>query len=265
MYALPDMIPFYIYPGLRLAGAGISSFISLTKLMEITLRRYGVPGWKMVHIPIGVDTALFQPDVGERAAVRRSMGIDAQRPVVLTIARLHPDKGIALLLEAARQVVSQNQEVLFMVVGDGPERERLERLVRESRLESNVLFTGTRSDRERLYKLADIYVMPAIHAAFGMSLLEAMACGLPVVVFREETWQLAVRDGEHGFVVPAYDCGLLAERIIKLLADQRLRDSLGRAARELVRQRYDLRRGAGALGELYTRLASRDYGRARGA
>ena len=144
--------------------------------------RFGVPAGRVQKIAGGTDTARFRPaDPGE---ARRALGLPLDRRVLLSVRRLVPRMGLDNLLEALPAVVARHPDVLLVLGGKGPERERLERLVAARRLEAHVRMVGyiSEADLPRYFQAADLFVLPTVALeGFGLVTTEALACGTPVV------------------------------------------------------------------------------------
>ncbi len=181
-------------------------------------------------LPAGVDTAVFQPR--DRAAARRDLRLP-DGPLVFFLSRLdraHYFKGLHVLVRALRNV----PDATLVVGGAGELQPRYESHAAEH-LGRRALFVGDISDRDlpSYYAAADVVVLPSVDRteAFGLVLLEAMACGTPVVASRLRGVQTLVEDGRSGYLVTAGNEAELADRIGDAL---RNRDELGRRARESV-------------------------------
>lgn len=202
-------------------------------------------GAKVRVIPFGIDASRFAetPAVLERArALRTAWG---GRPVVLSVGRQVGYKGFDVLLRATAGL-----DATVVLVGTGPEAPRLRALAGPG-----VVLAGRVPDDELVayYHAADVFCLPSVSIAeaFGIVLLEAMACGKPLVTTALPTGVSAVnRDGETGLVVPPGDAGALREVLASLLADGARREAMGRAAREVQAREY----GAALMGDRYVKL-----------
>ncbi|HEX6276710.1 MAG TPA: glycosyltransferase family 4 protein [Polyangiaceae bacterium] len=186
----------------------------------------------------GTDPERFRPRDATELRARLELGA---RPVLLTIARLVPRKGIDSVLGALAEVRRAIPDVVYVIAGDGPDRERLEALVRRGGLEAAVRFAGAIADDElpTWYSLGDVFVMPSRSEApdvegFGIVFLEAAACERPVVAARAGGVPDAVADGVTGLLVEPGDERGLARALAELLADPARRAELGRRGRERV-------------------------------
>ncbi len=181
---------------------------------------------------------------------------DSDRLTLLTVGRLAPRKGIDTVLQALPAVLSEFPDLHYRIAGEGPDRGRLEALVREFRLSDRVEFLGY-IPPERLpavYQSASVFVMPAREEVaagsiegFGIVYLEAAASGLPVIAGRSGGAAEAVRHGETGFLVVPDDPQHLADTVIRLLRDSDLRVRMGKAGREWVEREMNWDRAAAEL------------------
>jgi phosphatidylinositol alpha-1,6-mannosyltransferase len=181
---------------------------------------------RMTRLAPGVDTSEFHPGAGG-PAVREQWGL-GDRPVVVCVSRMVPRKGQDTLIRAWPLVLAGTPDATLFLVGDGPYRERLQRLARHLGVEGSVIFAGAPS-REALpayYDSADVFAMPCRTRrggldveGLGMVFLEASATGLPVVGGDSGNSPDAIRDGETGYVVPGGSVADLADRLTHLLTD----------------------------------------------
>ncbi|HEX3334438.1 MAG TPA: glycosyltransferase family 4 protein [Acidimicrobiales bacterium] len=221
--------------------------------------RRAAPGMTapVVEIPPGVDTSAVAPlKAPERRAARAQLGLPAKGPLVASVSRLVPRKGMDVLIEAANRLAPSFPDLTIAIAGDGRERERLERAAARSPLDVRVLGRVSDEDRAALVGTADVFVM-ACHnrwlgleqEGFGIVFLEAAAAGVPQVAGASGGASEAVVDGETGLVVDhPDDPGAVAEALRALLADPTRRRRMGRAARARVQESFD-------TGVLASRLA----------
>lgn len=194
----------------------------------------GFPAEKVVVIPNGIDTRRFVPDLASRMEIRMELGIEPTSPVCGIVAALRPEKDHALFLRAARRVVDDCPAARFLIVGDGPERGAIEALRRELNLESEVILTGNRPDIPKLLAAMDLFALTSKNEASPVSILEAMAVGLPIVAPKVGSIPQAVDEGSSGFLVPAGDLDQTSQAIATLVQDPELRRTMGKRGREKV-------------------------------
>jgi phosphatidylinositol alpha-1,6-mannosyltransferase len=201
-------------------------------------RGLGAEPSRVVVTRLGTDPERFRPRDATELRARLELGA---RPVLLTLARLVPRKGIDSVLGALSEVRRAVPDVVYVIAGDGPDRARLEELVRRAGLDAAVRFAGAIADDElpAWYSLGDVFVMPSRSEppdveGFGIVFLEAAACGRPVVAARAGGVPDAVVDGVSGLLVEPGDDRGLARALAELLADPARRAELGRRGRERV-------------------------------
>ena len=169
--------------------------------------------------------------------VPAAAGTARDRVGFVTVARLVPQKGIDVLIRALAQATGAAQAWPLTLVGDGPERDALERQVQQTGLQERVHFLGFRSDPQTFLLQAGVFVLPSRFEGMPNALLEAMAAGLAVIVTDASPGPLeVVEHGVNGWVVPSDDSFALAEALDRLGADPELRARLGAAARRTLRQ-----------------------------
>jgi glycosyltransferase involved in cell wall biosynthesis len=189
---------------------------------------------KVRIVPNGVETQKFQPN-GDTTQVTRLIHA-AGRQVVLFVGRLIPRKGLPYLVEAAKTVVKEHKNTLFVLVGNGPQRAVLEAEVAKANLTHNFLFLGDVSEAllPQVYRCADAFVLPSIQEGQGIVLLEAQATAVPVVAFRVSGVTEALQDGKTGVLVKPADTAELAQALLQLLSDEALRKKMGASGRAFV-------------------------------
>ncbi len=200
---------------------------------------------RMHQLTPGVDDQIFRPDCGG-AEVRAEHGL-SDRPVIVCVSRLVARKGQDVLIKALPAIAKEVPGVALLIVGDGPYRAHLERLVRQLGLAKDVILTGRVpwAQTPAHFDAGDVFAMPArtrrggLEAeALGICYLEAAAVGLPVVAGNSGGAPDAVRDGENGTVVSGDDIAEVAAAITRLLLDRELAAQYGARGREWVAQQW---------------------------
>lgn len=219
-------------------------------------RADGFRGRRIRIIPNGIDLAPYtrRPD---RAALRRQLGLDPQRRYVINVARCHPVKDQAMLLRALREVAAAKPDVDLLIAGDGVLRGELDALAGSLGIAGRVRFLGVRHDVPALLQASDLFALTSLSEAASLTLLEAMAAGLPVVATAVGGNPEIVHDGREGLLVPRGDAAAAARAILTLLDDPARAAAMGNAAAERVRRHYRLEQTVAAYGALYRRLVGR--------
>ncbi|MDI6642422.1 MAG: glycosyltransferase, partial [Elusimicrobiota bacterium] len=164
------------------------------------------------------------------------LGIPETALVVGTVARLEPVKGIKYFVDAIRCLITKlhNHQIIFLIVGDGSERKKLESLTCNLQLSDKVIFTGMRDDISELISIMDIYVQPSLNEGMGKTLVVASMLSKPVVATRVQGIPDVIIDGKTGILVPPKNSKLLAEGILKFITDESIRKEFGAAGRKYV-------------------------------
>lgn len=210
------------------------------------VRKFGVKSDNITVIHPPVDHQRFHLDV-DANPVLREYGLRGHK-VILTVARLFPRKGIDTVIRALPHVKEEILDVVYLVVGEGPDRQRLERLVGTLGLGDHVVFAGSVSDAElpAFYAACDVFVMLSRTIetdgeieGFGIVYLEAGACGKPVIGGASGGVQEAIEDGVTGLIVDPQNPSATARAIVRLLRDESLARTLGRHGRRRACQPAD--------------------------
>src|SRR5712692_10989896 len=238
---------------------GAEQILVISPEIRRHLRRVGAPDQALVDFNfVGLDIDAFQPSPDDYLSVRREFGFPPEALVISTIGALHPRKSHELFVQAAVAVSSVEPRARFLVIGEGELRSELELLARAKGLAERLQFTGVRGDVARLLSATDVYVKPGVVEGFiGITVLEALGLGKPVVAFETEDVKLALTDGETGLIARNGDVASLAERIVYLLRNQSVGNALGVAGQQVVLQRFDFGVLAGRLEEFYQGVLER--------
>ena len=200
----------------------------------------GFPAEKVHVIPNGVDVDRFQQDTIAGNAIREELQIPVDAPVCGIVAALRPEKNHDMFLNGAAKILTSLPDARFLIVGDGPERQRLEELATSLNITDSVHFLGTRQDIPAVLAATNVMLLTSKMEANPVSILEALATEVPVVATRVGSVPTTVIDDETGFLVPPGDADALAEQVSKLLKDPQLASELGKNGREMVKARYSV-------------------------
>jgi glycosyltransferase involved in cell wall biosynthesis len=226
---------------------------------RMVMEMEGIPGRHLHVIYNGIDRAQFAP-CSDRTETRNELGIPNGTQVIGTVGRLSAEKGgVDLLIRAVSRLRSEHPQVRLVIVGDGPLREGLEEVA--ARLGEDVIFTGTRTDVARLLNAMDLFVLPSLHEAFPIAILEAMAVRLPVVATRVGGVPEVIRDGTTGLLVPPNDEQALHQALRRLLAEPQFAGSLAQAGQKYVYEHFTIDKMVQNVEHLYEKLAQRKIGK----
>jgi glycosyltransferase involved in cell wall biosynthesis len=217
--------------------------VAISPAVELALREGGVPAAKLALIPSTVEPR--EEDPPARTRVRRALEADDGSIVVLALASLVRRKGLDVLLDAVARL--EDERFVLWIAGDGPERVALEEQAERLGISRCVRFLGRREDAQDLLAGCDVFVLPSRKEGLGVAALQAMAAGRPVIATRVG----GLADAVVGELVEPEDVDGLARAIERLRRDPRLRQELGSAGRERVRERFHPSRMVAAYEKLY--------------
>ena len=165
---------------------------------------------------------------------RQESSLLSQNRIILFVGQLKERKGLPYLIKAMKIVHERIKNARLVIIGQGSEEKSLREIVEQNKLSEAVHFLGVRQHKAVLayMNLADIFVLPSLEEAFGIVLVEAMNQGLPIVATRVQGIPYVVKDGVNGFLVPARNCSLLAEKIIFVLEHRNIARKIGEKNRK---------------------------------
>jgi len=239
---------------LRLARRA-DAIISLSAQITSELVEYGFQRERIVEIPNGVDTQRFTPaTASEKLELRRALGLPQEGPLVIFIGRLQPQKGVETLLHAWKDVQPSNPSAHLLLVGQGPERAKLEKLAADLEPGASIHFLGQLEPVLPYLRASDVFVLPSFFEGLSNALLEAMACGLPVVSTTIGGTAEVIRPDVDGLLVEPGDAPALAASLRRVLGDTTLARQLGEQARRRAEADYTAERSLARYAALYARL-----------
>ncbi|MBA7659559.1 Alpha-monoglucosyldiacylglycerol synthase [subsurface metagenome] len=217
----------------------VSKVFALTPIEAEQYKNMGVSEHKIEIVPNGLDLSEFD-NLPERGEFRTKYGLDANQKIILFLGRIHRIKGLDLLIKVFSDLAKFLDDVKLVIAGpDDGYLTSLKKLVADSEISEKVLFTGPLYGQEKLkaYVDADVYILPSFYETFPMTLLEAMACGTPVIV-TDRCGIADVINGQAGLVVP-YDKDQLRDALLHMLSDDQMRLRFGEKGKLLVREKFN--------------------------
>jgi len=164
---------------------------------------------------------------------------ESQPLCIGTISRLSPEKGVHFLIEGFK-ILLEKMDATLIIIGDGPERKRLEKMTVDLGIRDNVSFTGWKDNPFKYMRDMDVFVLPSLWEGFSNVILEAMACGVPVIASDSKGGvREAIRDGENGLLIESESPSAISESIYYLLSNREKREEIIKEAHESVKQ-FDL-------------------------
>jgi L-malate glycosyltransferase len=214
----------------------VACFICASEAIRRIVVSDGIPAERTVTVHEGID--LGRVAAAPPASLHEELWLPHEAPLVGNVAALVPHKGQRHLIDAAALVLRQQPDARFVIAGEGELRPSLEQQIRQHHLEKHVRLAGFRTDILSLHKAFDVFVMSSVTEGLGTSLLDAMACGKPIVATNVGGIPEVVVDGETGLLVPPRDPAAMAAAVVRLLTDQALRERMGQAGLARVRERF---------------------------
>lgn len=224
--------------------------VAVSDAVASSLRRSGLPQRKVTTIDNAIELAPFR---APKPTLREEMPNQATMLVGL-VGRLTPQKGGEYFLRTAAALLGEFPDVRFVLVGEGPERKRLEQLAQELGIAAQVGFLGRREDMPGVYASLDVLVLPSINEGLPMTILEALATGTPVVATAVGAVPKLIVPGRTGLLVEPRDTAGLRAAVARLLTDAKLRKELGENGRAWVRQGFSSAAMADKYLDLYRQV-----------
>jgi L-malate glycosyltransferase len=222
-------------------------------IKEIVHKRFRLSNSKIMVLKNGI---VFDDRFSEPVDIPKEFQVSENIIKILTVGRLSYQKAIEVLVRATSELVIQGMhDLVVLVAGEGEERMALEKLICDLRVEKYIKLIGIRNDVLGLMKASDMIVMPSRYEGLSIAMIEAMACGLPIVASDAPGLRTHINDGHNGLLFPVEDHKSLAQSIIKLVNDEKMRSRLSLGARESFEKEYDMRKNIKSLDMLFRKYA----------
>ena len=219
--------------GLGLALRNADAVIALTKDMKREIQK--ICNREIIVIPNGIDLERFQNLSREEA--RNKLQIKADDKIIIFVGSLRPVKGVKYLIKAMKIVRQKEPNARLILIGNGEEKQDLVKLTGDLNLGNLITFVGKIPNEKvpEYMAASNVFVLPSLSEGFPLVSLEAMACGLPIVVSRVCGLPEIVEDGKNGFLVESGNPEQIAEKVLLLLEDDELRERMSRNNKEKVK------------------------------
>jgi glycosyltransferase involved in cell wall biosynthesis len=237
----------------RLILRNYAAVVAVSDEVKQRLLKAGVREDKIHLVRNGIDLRPFD----NASPSLPNAALEDHPPIVGLIGRLSIEKGVDIFLQAAAHVLVELPSSKFVVVGEGPDRDKLESLIDELKIRQSVSMLGRRDDMPSVYASLDIMVSASRQEGLPMAVLEGMASSRPLIATPAGDVPTVVLDGRTGVMVPLEDATSLASAIVTLLRDAALRERLGAAARKLIEDEYSADRMTADYLHVYEKAASR--------
>ncbi len=214
--------------------------------------KYNFPKDKSACIPNGVE---MKDRPAEEKLKNLKNELELNNEFIITcVARLHKQKNIDTLIRAGQMLARENDNFKILLIGDGKERENLEKLARKLNIADKVEFPGKRDDVWEILNISHLFVLPSSKEGMSNALLEAMVAGLPAVVSDIEENKELVDSGKNGYTFKVRDENDLAQKIKLLKQDKQKRTITGEASKEKIKENYDINKVINSLDEFLYQL-----------
>jgi glycosyltransferase involved in cell wall biosynthesis len=220
-----------------------------SEILRSTAREYypDMPDGTVVHNGVPLD------EIESAETASHSNRFPEDRLTIASLGELIPRKNHEIVIRAIASMEPDSRPY-YTIIGDGPNRDRLERLVAKKKIKPLVHFTGQVPEHQRVFSLlkaVDMMVLPSIDEAFGIAYIEAMSCGCPVIGCEGEGPSEFVEDGKTGFLIPENDPAEIARILAEISENRELIETMGTAARDYVRENLTWEENAKQMEEIF--------------
>ncbi|MFW6029785.1 MAG: glycosyltransferase family 4 protein [Halanaerobiales bacterium] len=194
----------------------------------------------------------------KREDIRTSLGIDQDQIVIGNVSKIQQRKGFTFYLDLAKKITDEYDNVVFLIVGSGPNEEQIKRKSEEMGLTDKVIFTGYRTDVEDIFAIFDVKVLTSLWEGLPRVLVQAAAVGKPIVTFDVDgAWEI-VEEGKNGFIVPMKNVDAMNEKVRQLIEDDNLRKKMGLNSYKKVSELWTVEKMVTDIDHIYQKLYSKN-------
>ena len=235
----------------------VDRFIVVSEVLRNTLlSSHKIQPDKVIKIYNGIELSEYYPDDSGESfrSIRKAYNIGEEVFLIGAVGRMVWQKGFEYLIEAAPDVLKEYPEARFLIVGEGPLRQRLEALSEELRVRDNVIFTGFRSNIKEILSAINILVIPSLLEGFPMITLETMAMAKPIIATNIDGITEQITNGVNGILVPPKDPIALAKTVMRVINDKEFARTMGLSARKKVEQEFSVDKMVAETEKVYLSL-----------
>jgi glycosyltransferase involved in cell wall biosynthesis len=223
------------------------------EIKEIVHQKFRVKNSKIMVLKNGI---VFDDSLSIPVNLEKEFSISNNTLKILAVGRLSYQKAMEVIVKAAAELVKHGlRNLLVMIVGEGEERIRLKNLIRDLDVENNVKLLGIRHDVIELMRASDMFLMPSRYEGLSIAMIEAMACGLPIIASDAPGLKTYITHGENGLLFPIEDHKAMAKCILQLSEDGNIRETLSLGARESFEKEYNMRKNIKSLDMFFRKYA----------
>lgn len=249
----------FYYPIERMLARQTDCLITINREDEELARRHRFQAGIIEHVHgVGVDTERFKPiEKEQKDELRRAYGYEPDAFLMFYAAEFNKNKNQSFLIRSLALVKDQIPNARLLLAGQGPLWETCRKLAVDLGVDDRVDFLGYRNDIESLLKQSDLAVASSLREGLPVNIMEAMACGLPVVASDNRGHRELVADGVNGYIVPMNDERRMATEITRLARDDEMCHKAGEEGRKKIDQLYNIEKVTADLSKIYTQLMER--------
>ncbi|AVX20450.1 Glycosyltransferase involved in cell wall bisynthesis [Carboxydocella sporoproducens DSM 16521] len=240
----------------RVLAGRTTAYIAVSRAIARELEQLGARREQIHIIYNGIDTSFFSRFPFTPSQARAALGISQEAKIIGSVARFAPQKGLNYFVEMAELMAREREDLLFLLVGDGPLKPQLEEQVKISGLSKRFVFTGHVEDIRPYLRAIDVFVLPSLSEGMGISLLEAAAAGLPMVATNAGGIPEVITDGREGWLVPVADSRALAAKVGWVLDNLNLAQQIALAAKQKIETQFSLAGMIKATESVYQKIIS---------
>jgi glycosyltransferase involved in cell wall biosynthesis len=209
---------------------------------------------KVTTIYNGINLEEYLTILRSRDEIRKYLGVTNEDFVVVSTGRMHYQKGYSILINAISLITNTYPSIKLLLVGDGPVRSILEKYALELGISNQIMFTGQRSDISDILHASDVYISSSLWEGSSISIIEAMASGLPIIATKVGGTPELVEDKVSGILVPSRNPSIIAQAIIELYTNAELRKNIGIQARQRAIKNFSSKEMVKKIEKLYLKL-----------
>ncbi|OGW39036.1 MAG: hypothetical protein A2Y97_02365 [Nitrospirae bacterium RBG_13_39_12] len=239
----------------KLSEKYVDRFIVVSDVLkDMMIKKRGIDRDKVFRIYNGIEVDRYRTNADDHNRLRLELKIDKETILIGAVGRLVWQKGFEYLIQAIPNVLKAYTNVKFLIVGEGPLKDRLKAQGAGLKVNDHLIFTGFRNDIKEILSAVDILVIPSLLEGFPMITLEGMAMAKPIVATHIDGITEQITDGETGLLVPSHDADALAEMINCLINDRDLALRMRTKAREKVEKDFSVERMVAETEKVYQDL-----------
>jgi len=215
------------------------TIIAPSEKIKKMVRTYGVKKTIPIQVVLtGINLDIFKPSAQEGQKIKEKLNIPKQTKILLFVGRINKEKNVEFLIDVIKEISLKRQDFKLLMAGDGALIEELKEKINQLNISQFVQFVGKVPHKSvsQYYQAADLFCFPSLTDTQGIVLLEAMACGSPVVTLKDDAFFNVVKDNENGFMVSRQSVFLYAQKIIQLFDDQQLYKQFSIAAQDTAKK-----------------------------